>query len=133
MEFPDFPYPLDTIPYPPQSQILHYLRSYADHFGVTKHIKFSHLVVGVVPIENGQWRVMIKDLPNNKYETLIHDIVFVANGHLSEPRYPNIPGIEEFQGKYLHSRDFRTAESFRGKLTLICHNEYPNHRISLQK
>lgn len=115
MEYPDFPYPSDTIPYPPQRQVLNYLHSYAYHFGVTKHIKFSHLVVSVVPIENGKWRVIVKDLPNNKYETLIYDIVFVANGHLSEPRYPNIRGIEEFKGKCLHSRDFRTAESFRGK------------------
>lgn len=119
MEFPDHPYPEDVISYPPQSQVFKYLHSYADRFGITEHLKLNHLVIRVTPIENQKWEVIVKDLPNNKFDTLIYDVVFVSNGHFATPRYPNIPGIEEYKGKFVHSHDFRTAEDFRGENVLV--------------
>lgn len=118
MEYPDYPYPNATKSYPPQVDVLKYLHSYADHFDVKKHIKLSHLVIRVVPIENDKWEVIVKDLPNDKYETLIFDVVFVANGHFASPRYPSIAGLDEFQGLTLHSHDYRSSEAFHGKLQL---------------
>lgn len=117
MEFPDFPYPDGTPSYPPQSRVLRYLHDYADHFALKKHLKLNHLTIRVVPIENGRWEVIVKDLQNNKFETLIYDIVFVCNGHFAAPRYPDIPGFDQFKGKVIHSHDFRTAEAFHGGYT----------------
>lgn len=115
MEFPDHAYPNGTISYPTQSVVLNYLRSYADRFDVKKHIKFTHLVIRVLPIENGKWEVIVKDLRNDKFLTLIYDVVFVCTGRFSTLRYPSIPGMDEFRGKSLHSHDYRTAETFRGE------------------
>lgn len=115
MEFgPDHPYPNGTASYPPQPDVLKYLHSYADRFGMKNHIKLNHLVIRVLPIEDRKWEVIVKDLPNNEFQTLIYDYVFVANGHFSSPRYPSIPGMEDFKGKML-SIDYRLAETFRGK------------------
>lgn len=117
MEFPDHPYPNGTISYPSQSTVLNYLQSYADRFNMKEHIKFSHLVIRVIPIENDKWEVIVKDLPNDKFNTLMYDVVFVCTGRFSSLRYPNIPGMDDFQGKTLHSHDYRTAETFRGEET----------------
>lgn len=114
MEYPFHHYPNDTIPYPPYSDVLKYLNSYADIFDLNKHIKFSHLVIRVVPIEDDKWEVIVKDLTNNEYTTQIYDAIFVCNGHYFAPRIPNIDGANEFKGTLLHSHDFRTAEAFRG-------------------
>lgn len=114
MEFNDYPYPNGTKSYPPQADVLKYLHSYAEHFNIKKHIKLSHLVIRVLPIENEKWEVIVKNLPNNTFETLIYDLVFVANGHFASPRYPHIAGLEEFTGKTLHSHDYRSAEAFHG-------------------
>lgn len=114
MEYPNFPYPNGTLSYPPQADVLKYLNSYADHFDIKKHIKFCHFVIRVVPIEGNKWEVIVKNLPNDKFETLIYDIIFVCNGHFSTPRYPIIPGTDEFEGKMVHSHDYRSAEIFRG-------------------
>lgn len=114
MSYPDHPYPKDTIPFPPSGDVLKYLQSYADRFDLKKYIKFTHLVVRVLPIENGKWEVIVKDLPNNKFKTLIYDVVFVCSGHFSTPRYPDIPNINMYKGKLIHSHDFRTADAFRG-------------------
>lgn len=119
MEFSDHKYPEKTLPYPPQSEVLNYLQSYADRFNLKDHLKLSHSVIRIQPIENDKWEIIVKDLPNNKFETKIYDAVFVCSGHFSAPRIPNIDGASEFNGKIIHSRDFRSAEAFFGNFRKI--------------
>lgn len=119
MEFPDFHYPEGTKSYPPQAEVLKFLHSYADKFDLKKHIKYSHVVIRCLPIENGKWEVIVKDLPSNIFETKIYDVVFVANGHFATPKIPHIDGASEFKGKMIHSHDFRSAEVHRGESVLV--------------
>lgn len=115
MEFPGHHYPNDTLSFPPQSDVLKYLHSFADRIDLEKHIKFEHFVVHINPTENEKWEIIIKDLPNNKFITQIYDAVFICNGHFSVPFIPKIRGAKEFRGKLLHSHHFRDAETFQGK------------------
>lgn len=115
MEFPDHHYPEDTPAFASQSDVLNYLHSYANKFDLKKHIKFSHLVVQVVPVEDEKWEVVVKNLPTNTYETNVFDAVFICNGHYSAPSMPQMTGADEFRGKLIHSHDFRTAERYRGR------------------
>lgn len=117
MEFPDYHHTNDTASFPSQADILEFLHSYADHFELNKHIKLNHLVIRVLPIEDGKWEVLVRDLPNNKYMTKIYDAVLVCNGHYFAPRLPEIAGANEFKGKLMHSHDFRKAEAFKGWLS----------------
>lgn len=116
MEFPDFSYPEDTSSFPSQSDVLNYLHSYANRFDLKKLIKFSHLVMQVAPVEHDKWEIVVKNLPNNTFETNIFDAVFICNGHYSVPKSPDIRGADQFKGKILHSHNFRSAEKFRGML-----------------
>lgn len=120
MGFPDFPFPgknkYKTVPY---SDVLSYYESYADHFDLKKHIKFSHNVIRVLPIENEKWEIIVKDLVNNTFETTVYDAIFVANGLFSVPYIPEIDGASEFKGKVIHSHDFRDAERFRNEQVLV--------------
>lgn len=122
MEYPDFHYPDGTISYPPHTEVLKFLHSYADHFDLKKHIKFSHLVIRVLPIEDGKWEIIVKDFPNKKFETIIYDAVFIANGHFATPRIPKYPGDGEFKGQKHHSHDLRTAAAFKG--TFHCDHSF---------
>lgn len=115
MEFPNFHYPNDTISYPSQSDVLKYLHSFADHFDLKRHIKLSHLVIRVRPIENQKWEIIVKNACSNTFVTKIFDIVFACNGHYSTPFIPKIPGAREFIGQMIHSHDFRTAQAFHSK------------------
>lgn len=119
VEFPDYHHPNNTASFPTQSDMLNFLHSYANHFNLNKHIELNHLVVRVLPIENGQWEVIVKDLPNNKYMTKIYDAVFVCNGHYFAPRIPEIEGANVFKGKIFHSHDFRKAEAFKGIIIFL--------------
>lgn len=119
MEFLNHPHPNGTQSFQPQKDVLKYLRSYAERFDLNKYIKLSHLVVRVDPIENDKWNVTVRDLPNNKNITQIYDAVLVCNGHYFDPKYPKIEGTSEFKGRLMHSRDYRKASAFRGKLATI--------------
>lgn len=114
MEYPDLHYPNDTLSYPPYPDVLKYLNSYADLFQLKKHVTFSHLVVRVLPIENNRWEVLVRDLPNDTYKTRVFDAIFICTGHYTEPFLPKIGDANEFEGKLMHSHDFRSAETFRG-------------------
>lgn len=116
MEFKDHHYPNGTLNYPPSAVVLKFLQSYADRFNLKKHIRFNHLVIRVLPLENEKWEITVKDLPNNKYETKIFDAVFVCNGHFATPKSPAIEGAKKFKGKLIHSHDFRNKDAYRGKL-----------------
>lgn len=116
MEFPDYHHPNNTIPFPPQPEMLEFLNSYADHYHLKDHIEFNALVVRVLPLENDRWEVLVKDLLNGEYITETYDAVFVANGHFFAPSIPHFEGISEFKGKMMHSHDYRSPEKFQGIL-----------------
>lgn len=47
------------------------------------------------------------------------DSVMVCSGHYSVPVTPSLPGIEQFEGKLLHSHDYRQPEDFTGQVVLM--------------
>ncbi|XP_031632720.1 dimethylaniline monooxygenase [N-oxide-forming] 3-like [Contarinia nasturtii] len=124
MEFPDFPFPPDTPSYPTQQMIFEYLQSYARHFNVLDRIKFHHRVqkVELLPspgLKADKWQVTARNYPDGKDEVGKFDSVFVCSSVYNSPRYPKIEGIDLFQGKKMHSHDYRNPEPFKGKSCLI--------------
>ncbi|XP_031618998.1 senecionine N-oxygenase-like [Contarinia nasturtii] len=119
MELPGLQFPKNTPSYPPHEDIWNYLNSYADRFGLKKHIKFHHLVEKIHSIENDQWKIIVKDLPNNKTRTMIYDAVFISIDKLSTLNYPQYEGANEFNGKIMHSHEYRRAEDFHGADVLV--------------
>ena len=82
-------------------------------------IKLNHSVVNVEPKGNSGFQVEVEDLKSMDRETKSFDTVIVCNGHYSQPNVPNLPGIENFKGKILHSHDYRKSEDFKD-LTVAC-------------
>ncbi|XP_031628582.1 senecionine N-oxygenase-like [Contarinia nasturtii] len=120
MEFSDFHFPPGTQSYPSHEVVWTYLNSYAQTFNVTERIKYQHLVEKVRSIPNNKWEISVKNLKNNnRTETSTYDSVFVCNGVCSSPVYPNIPGITDFKGEYLHSHDYRIPEPYKGRNVLV--------------
>lgn len=118
MEFPDFHQDdlfNNTIPFPTQPHMLKFLQAYANNFDLDKHIKLNHVVIRVLPIEDGKWEVIVRDLVNEEIITEVFDAVIVANGHFFAPNIPEIDGTDVFKGKIIHSHDYRTPEAFRGR------------------
>ena len=69
--------------------------------------------------ENGQWIVTTKGLSDQKEMREKYDFVLVCNGHLTEPNKPHVPGLEKFQGKVLHTHDYKDFRGFEDKRILV--------------
>ncbi|WP_322103982.1 NAD(P)/FAD-dependent oxidoreductase [Paraburkholderia sp. J41] len=100
------PNPAWTRTYAPQHEILDYLRHCARKYDVERFIAFRSRVRAARFNEvRGIWNVeIVRDArAAENVETVEADIVIAANGPLSRPAWPSIPGIERFQGKRFHS------------------------------
>uniref|UniRef100_A0A663LSA2 Flavin-containing monooxygenase n=1 Tax=Athene cunicularia TaxID=194338 RepID=A0A663LSA2_ATHCN len=121
--FSDFPCPEDFPNFLPHSLLLEYFQMYAQHFDLLRHIRFKvTLSVRKRPdfATSGQWEVVTET--SGIQESHIFDAVMVCTGHYQEPYLPlaSFPGIDtRFKGQYLHSREYKDVEAFRGKRVLV--------------
>ncbi|TWG92797.1 cation diffusion facilitator CzcD-associated flavoprotein CzcO [Mesorhizobium sp. J18] len=109
--FVDFPFPEGTPLYPDTAQMERYFRDYAEHFDLTRRIRFKSEVKSIERTGDG-YRVTTGDGKAEEF-----DGVVVASGHQSIPRHP--PQVEGFTGEYLHSHDYRVPEPYAGKKVLV--------------
>ncbi|XP_075688327.1 flavin-containing monooxygenase 5-like [Rhinoderma darwinii] len=123
MSYSDFPIPDDFPNFMHNSKILQYFRLYAEHFQLTQYIQFKTTVCSVKKMPDfstsGQWEVTTEKDGNQ--ESAIFDAVLVCSGHHTDAHLPlnTFPGIEKFKGRYLHSRDYKNPEEFKGKRVIV--------------
>lgn len=110
-EFEDFPMREDVADYPHHSEMLTYFKDYAKHFGLYDHYIFNTKVERLEP-EGNLWR-----LTTDKDESKLYKGVLIANGCLSCPNIPNIPG--KFDGELMHSSAYKNSNVFEGKRVLV--------------
>lgn len=95
--------------YSPGGEIQRYLEGIADRYGLRRHIEFGKEVVGA-SFEDGRWRVRTGDGGESEVDFLIS-----ACGFLHHPRYPDIPGLDSFEGAAFHSARWDHDVELRGK------------------
>ncbi|XP_008846479.1 dimethylaniline monooxygenase [N-oxide-forming] 5-like [Nannospalax galili] len=121
--FSDYPIPDHYPNYMHNSKLMEYLRMYTRHFGLLKHIQFQTKVCSVRKrpdfSSSGQWDVVVE--ADGKKKTYIFDGVMVCSGYYNEKYMPlqDFEGIEKFQGRYLHSWEYKHPESFVGKRVVV--------------
>jgi cation diffusion facilitator CzcD-associated flavoprotein CzcO len=82
-----------------QGEILDYLHHCADTYGLRPHIRFRAPITEARFDEAaGQWVLKLAG-----EEEVRADVVVSGTGGLSRPAFPDIPGLEHFQGKVFHS------------------------------
>uniref|UniRef100_A0A3Q2NMV5 Flavin-containing monooxygenase n=1 Tax=Fundulus heteroclitus TaxID=8078 RepID=A0A3Q2NMV5_FUNHE len=124
MCYSDFPIPADYPNYMHHSKILKYFRMYAEHFKLLQCIRFKTSVKRVMQTPDfsrtGQWEVVTEN-KDGLEERHVFDAVICCSGHYTYPNLPlkDFPGIETFDGKYLHSWDYKGPEDMHGKRVVV--------------
>lgn len=83
-------------------EIKQYADDVADKYDVRRHIRFSTVVEGARWDEDAKlWQVTV-----NGGEVLSARYLITATGFLSQPKIPDIPGIDNFAGRVIHTTDW---------------------------
>jgi cation diffusion facilitator CzcD-associated flavoprotein CzcO len=90
--------------YAGSGEIFDYFQTFAKKYELQKYIQFSKQVVRATwNVEAGGYNVKIQDLSNgNIIEDYCH-ILINAGGILNAWKWPQIPGLDKFKGKLLHT------------------------------
>jgi cation diffusion facilitator CzcD-associated flavoprotein CzcO len=103
-----------TRTYPLQPEIRDYLRECADRYGVRPHLRLG---CGVERAEweeeAGTWRLETTD------GTFTAQVVIAAPGALSEPRIPELPGLDEFRGTVFHTARWNHHVDLTGRRVAV--------------
>jgi cation diffusion facilitator CzcD-associated flavoprotein CzcO len=108
------PNPSWSSTFSPQPEILDYLRDCADRYGVMPHVRFHTDLRGADWDEDSQlWRI------ETSQGELTADMLIAAQGPLSEPSYPDLPGLERFEGKTFHSARWDHEHDLEGERVAV--------------
>ncbi|KAF7799806.1 hypothetical protein EIP86_011048 [Pleurotus ostreatoroseus] len=125
MAYPDFPFPPSTPLFPSAPVVLEYLRSYAAHFDLNKHIRLR-TTVRSVDWDAGlsKWRVRWNATdagPDASTERGLFDLIAVANGHYTHPHFPDTPGLHAWRdaGKASHSAWYRHPRNLGDTILIV--------------
>ena len=110
--FPGFPMPASYADYPRHDRIFEYIRAFAEHHDLERHITPGVRVTSAVRSDEGGWTVTRDSGEAQRYSALC-----VATGTTWYPRVPQVPG--HFAGEARHASTYRSPREFDGKRVLI--------------
>lgn len=108
---PGRPFPGLPDSYPTRDQVVAYLEEYAAHY--------------LLPIRQGVQVTQVRSCPRGfevqsaEGECFSTKSVIVASGGFSRPYVPDIPGLGVFEGRVLHSSQYRNTESFLDQRVVV--------------
>lgn len=107
---PFTPWPADAPTYPSRQAVVDYLERYAAEHGVQPQLGVE---VRRVRREGGGFVVHTSEGERRPRA------VVMATGYNREPVVPELPGLDDFRGPWLHSSRYRDAAPYRGRRTLV--------------
>ncbi|KAG9131403.1 hypothetical protein Leryth_022186 [Lithospermum erythrorhizon] len=136
-QFSDFPWPDSvTSDFPTTQEVMDYFESYALHFDVMRHIKFSSKVLSLSyegaledemqvwslwggtgePFSNrGRWNLAVQNTQTLLIEDYQFDFIILCVGKYSGvpdmPAFPPGKGPEVFKGQVMHSMDYANMDN----------------------
>ncbi|KAH8586758.1 hypothetical protein B0O99DRAFT_528052, partial [Bisporella sp. PMI_857] len=107
--------------YAPGPEIQNYLKRTVAKYGLQKHVQLRSRVMETVWDDNtGRWRIKV-NIDGNIQEDMA-DILVDATGFLNKWRWPNIPGLHDFEGKLVHSANWDESYNLEGKKVAVLGN-----------
>ncbi|KAI0456718.1 flavin-binding monooxygenase [Xylaria acuta] len=122
--------------YAPGSEICAYLEATAKKFGAMRFVKLSHEVISCTWDNNTKrWILDVRRTDTGEVFRDDADVLIAARGSLSNPSWPDIPGLKDFAGEVMHSAAWNDDYDFRDKRIGIIGNGSSAIQIvpSLQK
>ncbi|MBP1819035.1 NAD(P)/FAD-dependent oxidoreductase [Mycobacterium sp. OAE908] len=99
--------------YAPQPEIKAYLERVVREQGVEPMFRFNSEVRSAIWDDRGHW---VLDTATGEH---VADVLITACGQLSTPKYPDIEGLDEFEGPAFHTATWRHDVDLTGKRVAV--------------
>ncbi|CAH9110220.1 unnamed protein product [Cuscuta epithymum] len=136
MGFSDYPFAVTEngklSNFPGHREVLQFLTEFAAEFELTALVRFNTEVIRVERIGGGsddQWAVDSRTQELTS-EVEVFDAVVVCTGHYTQPKLAELPGIEKWHGKHIHSHNYRDPEPYRNLVVVVIGNSASAYDIS---
>ncbi|KAG9143461.1 hypothetical protein Leryth_016457 [Lithospermum erythrorhizon] len=117
-ELPFMPFPENFPTYPSKQQFIKYLEDYTEKFDIKP--VFNQAVLSAEFDKNlGLWRVVAEGLKGGEMTEYVSRWVVVATGENAEAVVPEIEGVEEYEGRVMHTSLYKSGEFFKAKRVLV--------------
>lgn len=101
--------------YAPGAELKQYATHVADSYDLKRRMRFNTKVTGAEWDDaSGRWTVEV-----DGGETLTAKYLITATGFLSQPKKPDIDGVDSFAGKVIHSADWDHDYDLAGKRVAV--------------
>ncbi|KAG2454841.1 hypothetical protein HYH02_000673 [Chlamydomonas schloesseri] len=122
-QFPEFPWPKEIQPrheYPTGEDVQEYVRAYATHFDLRRHIRFNCKLLRLRWCPNiRSWEALYCDTSVEKFFKVVVDYAVICAGIYSQPYIPDYEGTDSYAGIQLHAKDFTDLSLARGRRVVI--------------
>ncbi|XP_004247953.2 probable indole-3-pyruvate monooxygenase YUCCA10 [Solanum lycopersicum] len=104
--------------YMPKKEFIRYLDEYVDHFNIKPKFK-TCVEAAFYNNQEKKWNVKSRNLTSGEIELYVSDFLILATGENNLGYIPKMVGIENFEGKIIHSSDYRSGEKYKDKKVLV--------------
>ncbi|KAL3467688.1 hypothetical protein BJX64DRAFT_283156 [Aspergillus heterothallicus] len=117
-----------TREYPGQEEILTYLTGVASKYNLYPHIRFNTTVKEARwDDDERRWKVQVSvsGVKTSEFQSayeLSANVLISGVGQLNLPRWPDLPGIDDFKGKSMHSARWDWTYDWTGKRIAVIGN-----------
>ncbi|KAB5551062.1 hypothetical protein GE09DRAFT_1124767 [Coniochaeta sp. 2T2.1] len=102
--------------YAGSKEIQGYFKGFATKHNLWQYINVNREIVGAEWNDSaGEWTVQVKDTVSGTVTDHTCDIFINGSGILNNWRWPDLPGLDHFKGKLLHSAHYEDGYDLRGK------------------
>jgi len=99
----------------PGAELKRYAAHVAEKYDLRRYMRFGAVATAAVwDAEAAHWTVSLREGP-----PVIAKYLFTATGFLSQPKRPDIPGIDDFAGKIIHTTDWDEGYELTGRRAAV--------------
>ena len=113
--FSNFNWAKDAPDFPTTQEVYDYLCHYAEHFNLFPYIKLNCRVIEIIP-QNEKW--LVRSQHHDEIHEDIFDCILIATNKFTHPYIPDFKGLENLNGNFCHSYDFKFPNAFSNKIVL---------------
>ncbi|KAL3536992.1 hypothetical protein ACH5RR_000358 [Cinchona calisaya] len=137
MRFSDYPFIVknkdgELMDFPGHEEVLIFLNNFARDFGILELVRLNCEVVRVELKNDDEWMVESRLNGGLNCSEEIFEAVVVCNGHNTQPRVADLPGINNWKGKQIHCHNYRVPGPFRDQVVVIIGGASSANDISLE-